>query len=351
MLRTLRMAAIAAAATLTAAPAMAQVNLVAHAAGAGTAGGLAATGLVEFAAEAGIANIQLKDGQTGAKYIPALGEGKIDIAGAPHHVPFLLGRAAGPFGSVGKEKGAEMAAKIQLLYPYTFSVFYMYGFSSTGISSWDDLKGKKVLQGPPKGSMPRNSQALVQLAAGLKAGEDYESVTVSMNQLANALIDGTADVAVIPGTFPGPRESQVGAAGAATAISLPKTMFESETASKLLNNVGAAPFTAPVAEIQAALGSNWTVVSEDDTFRGMSMVGGDYVNVEMDEEVAYQLTKAHIDNLDALMAKAPFMAALNFGKIDASVAGLCGKNPMVFHRGAVRAWEEAGYDVPDCAKP
>ncbi len=40
MLRTLRMAAIAAAATLTAAPAMAQVNLVAHAAGAGTAGGL-----------------------------------------------------------------------------------------------------------------------------------------------------------------------------------------------------------------------------------------------------------------------------------------------------------------------
>ena len=207
---------------------MAQVNLVAHAAGAGTAGGLAATGLVEFAAEAGVANIQLKDGQTGAKYIPALGEGKIDIAGAPHHVPFLLGRAAGPFGSIGKEKGAEMAAKIQLLYPYTFSVFYMYGFSSTGISSWDDLKGKKVLQGPPKGSMPRNSQALVQLTTGLKAGEDYESVTVSMNQLANALIDGTADVAVIPGTFPGPRESQVGAAGAATAISLPKSMFESE---------------------------------------------------------------------------------------------------------------------------
>ena len=48
-----------------------------------------------------------------------------------------------------------------------------------------------------------------------------------------------------------------------------------------------------MAEIQAALGSNWTVISEDDTFRGMSMVGGDYVNVDMDEEVAYQLTKAH----------------------------------------------------------
>ena len=44
------------------------------------------------------------------------------------------------------------------------------------------------------------------------------------------------------------------------------------------------------------------------------------------------------------------MAALNFGKIDASVAGMYGNNPMVFHRGAVRAWEEAGYDVPDWLK-
>ena len=351
MLRTLQTALVAAAATLMASSAIAQVNLVSHAAGAGTAGGLAATGLVEFASEAGVANIQLKDGQTGTKYMLALAEGKIDIAGAPHHLPFLMGRGAGPFGKLGKERGAELAPNIQLLYPYTFSVFYMYGFSSNGINSWDDLKGKKVLQGPPQGSMPRNSRALVQLTTGFKAGEDYESVTVSMNQLANALIDGTADVAVIPGTFPGPRESQVGAAGAASALSLPKAMFESESASKLLNNVGAAPFTAPVAEIQAALGDNWTVISEDDTFRGMAMVGGDYVNASMDEEVAYQLAKAHIDNIDNLKAKAPFMAALNFGNIDASVAGLCGNNPMKFHAGAVRAWEEAGHAVPDCAKP
>ena len=351
MLKILQTAVVAVATTLLASTAMAQVNLVSNAAGAGTAGGLSATGLVEFAAQAGVANIQLKDGQTGTKYMLALAEGKIDIGGAPHHLPFLMGRGAGPFGKLGKEKGAELAPNIQLLYPYTFSVFYMYGFSSSGIDSWDDLKGKKVLQGPPQGSMPRNSRALVQLTTGLKAGEDYESVTVSMNQLANALIDGTADVAVIPGTFPGPRESQVGAAGSATAISLPKEMFESEAASKLLNNVGAAPFSAPLADIQGALGDNWRVLSEDDTFRGMAMVGGDYVNVNMDEEVAYGLVKAHIDNLDGLKAKAPFMAALNFGNIDASVAGLCGKNPMVFHRGAVRAWEEAGYTVPDCAKP
>jgi len=48
---------------------------------------------------------------------------------------------------------------------------------------------------------------------------------------------------------------------------------------------------------------------------------------------------------------APFMSTLNYGVLDPKVAGLCGANPLKFHPGAVRAWEEAGYTVPDCAKP
>ena len=40
-----------------------------------------------------------------------------------------------------------------------------------------------------------------------------------------------------------------------------------------------------------------------------------------------------------------------FGVIDKKTAGLCGANPVKFHPGAVRAWEEAGHSVPECAKP
>jgi TRAP-type uncharacterized transport system substrate-binding protein len=92
-------------------------------------------------------------------------------------------------------------------------------------------------------------------------------------------------------------------------------------------------------------------VSEDNTFRGLAVTGGDFVNKNMDEEMAYQLTKAHVDNVDAIKSMAPFMATLNYGVLDAKVAGLCGPNPVKFHPGAVRAWEEGGYTVPDCAKP
>lgn len=350
MFNSIRVAALAATISAVATIAGAQVNLTSNTAGAGTTAGVTATALVKYAADSGIANIQLKDGQTGTNYIQALAEGQIDIANGPFILPFLLTRAAGPYASLGKEKGAEIGPNVQLLYPYTLSIFTMYAYDSKGISGWGDLNGKKVLNGPPRGAATTNSRALIQLFGGAKFDEDYESVTVSWNQAASAVIDGTADAAVIPAMFPGPRVTRASAAGAMTMYSMPKEMFESEGGQKLLNKPGSTAFTIPVAELQASLGDGWTIVSEDDTFRAMSVVGGDFVNKSMDENVAYELTKAHIENLEGHKALAPFMGSLNFGVLDPKVSGLCGPNPVKFHPGAARAWEEAGYAVPDCAK-
>ena len=136
-----------------------------------------------------------------------------------------------------------------------------------------------------------------------------------------------------------------------TMYSMPKAAFEAEATQKFLNKPGSTPFIAPLADIRAAMGDSWTIVSEDDMFRGKAVPGADLVHKRMDEDLAYQLTKAHIDNLDGHKALAPFMSTLNFGVLDAKVHGLCGANIVKFHPGAVRAWEEAGYTVPDCAKP
>lgn len=355
MFKTLKSGILATSVTVTAAVAAtaanAEVNLTSNTAGAGTAVGLTAVALVEYASDRGIANIQLKDGQTGTNYTQAVAEGKVDIVNGPFVLPFLLSRAAGPYASLGKEKGAELGANIRLLYPYTLSIFSMYAYDAKGVKGWDDLKGRKVLNGPPRGAAVSNSRALIQLFGGAKAESDYESVTVNWNQAAAAVIDGTADVAVIPLAFPGPRVTQAGAAGAMTVYSLPKDTFESEAAQKLLNKPGSVAYMIPAAEAKAGLGDGWTIKTEDDMFRGMAVTGGDMVNKNMDEEVAYQLTKAHIENLDSHKQLAPFMATLNFGVLDPKVAGLCGPNPIKFHPGAVRAWEEAGHTVPDCAKP
>lgn len=350
MLKQLKTVTLATVAAFVATTAQAQENLTSNTAGAGTTVGLTATALVEYASERGIANIQLKDGQTGTNYIQALAEGKIDIANGPFVLPFLLQRAAGPYASLGKEKAAEIGGNIQLLYPYTLSIFSMYAYDAKGIDGWQDLKGKKILNGPPRGAATTNSRALIQLFGGAKPEADYESVTVNWNQVASAIIDGTADVAVIPVMFPGPRVTQAGAAGDMTMYSLPKEVFESEGAQKLLNKPGSVAYSIPLADAQAAMGEGWSIKSEDDMFRGMAVTGGDMVNKSMDEEMAYQLTKAHIENLDSHKKLAPFMSTLNFGELDPKVAGLCGPNPVKFHPGAVRAWEEAGRTIPDCAK-
>lgn len=331
--------------------ASAEVTLVSNTAAAGGPIGMTATSLVEYAAERDIANIQLKDGQTATNYIPALAEGKIDIAGGPFILPFMLSKGVGPFQSYGPEKGAELAENIQLLYPFTLAIFTMYAYDAKGISGWDDMKGLKVLNGPPRGAATQNSRALVQLFGGLNSENDYESVTVSWNQMASAIIDGTADAAVIPATFPGPRVTQASAAGAMTLYSIPKENFESEAGQRLLNKPGSVAFTAPASQIQEALGDGWSINTEDDTYRAMAAVGGEYVNSSMDEELAYQLTRAHIENIEAFVQRAPFLQTLNYGNLDPKIAGLCGPNPVKFHPGAVRAWEEAGVVVADCAKP
>ena len=351
MLGKLTTAVLAVSTALAASAAMGQVNLVSNTAGAGTTAGLTATALVEYAANRGIANIQLKDGQTGTNYILALAEGKIDLANGPFVLPFFMSRAAGPYSNIEKDQGAELAANIRLLYPYTLSIFTMYAYDAKGIGGWDDLEGRTVLNGPPRGAATLNSRSLLQVFAGLKAKDDYESVTVSWNQMASVVIDGTVDVAVIPAMFPGPRVSRAGAAGAMTLYSLPRETFESTVGQNLLNKPGSVAFEAPLAEIQAALGDGWTILSEDDRFRGMAITGGDFANKSMDEEIAYRLTKVHIENIDAHKSIAPFMSTLNFGVLDVEIAGLCGPNPVKFHPGAVRAWEEAGYSVPECAKP
>ena len=140
----------------------------------------------------------------------------------------------------------------------------------------------------------------------------------------------------------------MGAAGHATGWGIPKDVFEGEAFQKYLKAPGNAAFTAPLAAIQASVGDTWTMVSEDDTFRGMSTMGSIGVNKNMDDELAYQLTKAVIDTMAELKGKANYGANVGF---DEPSNGVCGPSPYKFHPGAIRAWEEAGYTIPDCAKP
>ncbi len=328
-------------------PAMAQVNLTAETASPGGSVHLAPSHLVEIAGTQGIANIQLADGQTLTNSLQNVAEGKTDIASAPHILPFLMQRGVGPYGELGGEKGAELASNLRSIYPYILGNFMLFAYDSKGIGGWDDLEGKKIFNGPPRGGALTNARAMIQITAGLKEGEGYEGIQSNWGQATTVIGGGGPDAIVLPEVFPSGRTSTLSAAGKMTAWSLPIDVFESDAMQKYIKAPGSAPIIMPVAEAAAALGDQFTVVSEDDTFRGFATVGGDVVHKDMDEELVYNLVSAYIGSLDALKAKAPFGNTVAF---DNPMLGMCGANPMVYHNGAVRAWEEAGFEIDDCAK-
>ena len=125
--------------------AFAQANLSAETASPGGATHLSLAHMTEIAGTAGVANIQLADGQTLTNSIQNVAEGKTDIAGTPYILPFLMNRGVGPYGSLGKEKGAELADNLRVINPFTLGIFFLL-LMMPGISGWDDLRVTNLQQ-------------------------------------------------------------------------------------------------------------------------------------------------------------------------------------------------------------
>ncbi len=345
-----KIAAALAATGMLAGAATAQQNLTAETANATGVPGNTVLSLGEFASAAGIANIQVATGQTLTNSVQNVAEGKTDITATPFILPFLLSRGAGPYAKLGAETGAEYVDRLAVLYTYRLGAFTLSAYNSSSVKGWDDLEGKTIYNGPPRGAALTNARGVVKIATGLVDGEDYTGVQVNWDQAVKTMTDGSADAFVLPSSFPDGRHTQAVAAGAMTMWSMPKDIFEGEAAQKYMSAPGSGRLEIPLSEAVQAEGV--TVISEDGMFRGIATVGGEIVRKEMDEETAYRLTKAVLDNLDAIKSKTPFLPNVSLGEMeDTSTTGMCGAMPLKYHPGAVRAWEEAGYTVPDCAKP
>ena len=345
-MKPMKMLVATAATMIIATGALAQVNLTAETASPGGATHLSPSHLAEIAGTQGIANIQLADGQTLTNSIQNVAEGKTDIAGTPHILPFLMSRGVGPYGSLGKEKGAELAGNLRAINPFTLGVFFLFAYDAKGIGGWDDLKGRKIYNGPPRGGALTNARSMIQIVAGLKEGDDYEGIQVNWGQSGAMISGGEPDAIVLPELFPGSRLTTATAAGKMTGWSMPKAIYEGEAMQKYMQAPGSAPFTMDIDKLSAVMGDDWTFKSEDDTFRAFATIGGNVVHKDMDDDLVYTLVSAYVATLDALKAKAPYGNTVNF---DNPMLGMCGANPIKYHPAAARAWREAGYTLDDCA--
>ncbi|MDA1238850.1 MAG: C4-dicarboxylate ABC transporter substrate-binding protein [Proteobacteria bacterium] len=325
----------------------AEVNLTTHTGTAGGAPFLTIMHLSDVLGEAGVASLQVTDSQTLTNSLITLAEGKIDMSAMPIILPFLLQLGTGPFAGQGA-KGAELAANVQALYPYNAGAFGLIALETENITSYNDIAGKTIYNGPPRGAALVNARQAIVLASGLKEGEDYKGVQANWGQLANILVDGSVDGFVVPLTFPAERVTVLQSAGRVNLISTPKDIFESEAYQKVFNVPGNIPMEVKWEDM--GYGEGVTLVSEDGVFRGLGTAFVELVRTDMSFDLAKAITATHISTLDKLKAKAPFAPNMGLAQMSAKLSGLCGPSKLKYHPGAVAAWEEAGYKIADCAK-
>lgn len=344
-----RILALSAAAVFVAGTAGAQNITLSHSAG--TPGGssdISAKNLAKVAATGKIATIQVQIGKTLTRTIRDVAEGKSDISAAGMIHQFLMDKALGPYSGLGKKKGAELGSNLRLLYPYHLASIYLVAFQSTGIDSWDKLKGKTVFNGPPRGGALIAARNAIRLTTGLDEGKGYNGKQIAWGQADSIFLDRSVDASVRPGTNPAGWMSIYMAAGKVNLISVPKARFEGPAWQKYVRAPGNVPYVIPVTDLN--YGPNANIISEDGMFRTFANPGGDFVNKNMDKKLAKALTAAFIKGMPELLRSVPFAKGSMFGSIDDGTHGLCSAG-VKFHAGAVEAWEEAGHKVADCAKP
>lgn len=344
-----KLAVLSVVGALAAGSAAAQANLTAETSGGSASNHIAMVALGEIAAEQGLANFQILDGQVLTNSLANVVAGQSDIVATPFILPFLMSKGAGPYAAVGPEQGAEDIKKAAVLFTYAFGGMSLYSFDSSSVHGWGDMEGKRIYNGPPQGAALSNARALIQLVTGLKDGEGYEGVQVDWGQAVKTMTDGSADAMVLPVYLPDPRMTEASAAGAMTLYSVPKEIFEGEAMQKYMSSPGTGSIEAPLENL--GFPDNIKVQSEDGVFRSPTTVGGMVVSTTMDDELAYNLARAYLDNLDRFAAKSPIMRWVALGETDPKITGMCGANPIKFHPAAVRAYEDTGRTVPDCAKP
>lgn len=330
--------------------ALAQVNLTAETSSPGNSPHVVSVHMADVLAREGIANVQLQEGQTATNSIVNVAEGKTDMVTSPLVLHFLLEKGRGPFSSQG-ENGAVLAANLRALFPYNAGGYGLMAHVSTGIDSWDDLKGKTVWNGPPRGAALVQARQLIQFSTGgFQDGEDYTGLQTNWGQLPTVLVDGSADAIVVPLTSPSDRTVIMLSAGDVNLISVPKDIWEGEAFGKFLKSPGVAPIEIAEADLGYGADQGVNLISEDGVFRVLGIPFATMANADMPDDVAKAIVATHIATLDELKARAPYAGNVNFGVLEADKTGFCGALTLKYHPGAIAAWEEAGYTVPDCAK-
>lgn len=200
--------------------------------------------------------------------------------------------------------------------------------AESDIHSIDDLRGKAVSVGAPGSGTELNARALLE-ANGITY-DDFDPRRLNFNETADAIRDG--DIAAGFWSV-GPPTSSI--LNLATTRDIRLVGLSDE---EIANAREEEPVFAAY-ELRAGLYEGM-----EEPVQTISIPNVLAVSSEMDDELAYDITRVLFEHTDELIAIHP---AANDTTVEFSVDS----TPIAFHPGALRYYEEVGAEVADHQRP
>jgi uncharacterized protein len=227
----------------------------------------------------------------------------------------------------GALEGREMPELRALLSVYPNAI-QIVTLAESDIQSLEDLRGRRVSVGAPGSGTEVNAQQI--LTANGISYDDIDEQRLNFNETADALRDGDIDAGF---WSVGPPTSSIMNLAATRSIRL-IPLSDEEIAAAQEEEPVFAPYTLR-AGIYDGIEEDVQTVEIPNVF---------VVSEEMDEDLAYEVTRVIFERIDDLIAVHPAAE-------DISVEFTMDSTPIPLHPGAIRYFEEIGADIPDDLRP
>ena len=234
------------------------------------------------------------------------------------------------------DQAPELAAKLRTVLNFPMGVYHIAVYESSGITSLDQAKGKRVFLGPPGSAAYATMELLFEAVTGLKAGTDFEAVKLGWDAAAASFQDGNLDIYCNPTNAPSPVLTQIAVTNPIRFLGIPQDQLDSEAIKALASRPGFGLATLPVG----IYGANQVNTEDTTTLR---VTVGIVTNEDADEEMIYAMTKTFYAGVAEMRDSAPWLTAIT---PEAAVQDI----NMPLHPGALRALEELGVAIPDAAR-
>jgi TRAP transporter TAXI family solute receptor len=235
----------------------------------------------------------------------------------------LADTVAQAYTGTGKFEGQQLDMVRGLASLYA-NMVHIVALESSGITSLEDLRGKRVSIGAPGSGTEVNTAAI--LAANGITYDDIDEQRLNFNETADALANGDIDAGFW--SVGAPTSSILNLATTQDIVIISLTQAELDAAM-------AADATFAMTTLPSG---SYTGVDEEISVLGIPNVL--VVSSEMSDDLAYALTKAMFENIAELQAVHP---AANETTIEFTMGAM----PIPLHPGALQYYDEVGADVPD----